>query len=167
MNAGLPNRVHPTYHSLGMHTRSLPRLILGILALFALGWAQTVGLHRGFMCECGGEERLTQVDHCHGPHSATCHEDEDHDLPCPHHDDEDAGDRHQHAAVVDSLVARQQTEAAPQFAVSFQTAGSLNWVETAPKWYHGGPFTAEAAPRRSWRVQEWPQRLAQSIALRI
>jgi len=150
-----------------MPTRSLPRLILGLLALFALGWAQTVGLHRGFMCDCGGEERLTQVDHCHGPHSAVCHEDEDHDTPCSHDDDEDAGDRHQHAAVVDSLVARQQTEAGPQLAVPFQILGLMEWEETAFKGYPGSSFTTEAVTRRSWRVQEWPQRLAQSIALRI
>lgn len=143
----------------------LQRLTLGLIALFAVCWAQTFGLHRGFMCDCGGQEQITVVDHCHGPHSTACHEDDDHAVP--HQHDEDDGDTHQHAAVVDSLVAKQQNDTVPQLAVPVSLLSTFDLWETSRQTLAGVRFTAEKPPQRSLPAQEWPRRLAQTIALRI
>lgn len=143
----------------------LQRLTLGLIALLAVGWAQTFGLHRGWLCDCGGEEQITLVDHCHGPHSADCHEDEDHSVP--HEHDEDDGDRHQHAAVIDSLVAKQQNDTALQIFAPVNLLGTLDLWETSRQTLAGVRFEAEKPPQRNLQAQEWPRRLAQTIALRI
>ncbi|MBE2284654.1 MAG: hypothetical protein IAE77_14445 [Prosthecobacter sp.] len=142
------------------------RLVLGLLALLAIGWAQTFGLHRGFMCDCGGVERLSQVDHCDGPHSAACHE-EEHE-PAPAHDDEeDVGDRHEHAAVVDSLVAKHQQDATPDISPQFDVIGTLVLEKSCRLALAGVRRAPETPPRRSLPAHEWPRRIAQVISLRV
>jgi len=147
----------------------LQRLTFGLIALLAIGWAQTFGLHRGFMCDCGGVEHITQVDHYHGPHSTASHEheheDEDHSLP--HHHDEDDGDTHELAAVVDCLVAKQQNDAAPHISAPLNLLGTLDLWETSRLALSGLRFAAEEPPQRCSQAHEWPRRLAQTIALRI
>lgn len=144
----------------------LQRLTLGLIAFLAVGWAQTFGLHRGWLCDCGGVEQITQVDHCHGPHSTACHEEEDHSTP-HQHDEGDDGETHQHAVVVDSLVAKQQNDA------GLSLAAPVQWVEAVCLWESvlraasvARPIM-ETPPQRSWAGREWPRRLAQVIALRI
>lgn len=142
------------------------RLILGLLAFLAVGWAQTLGLHRGFVCDCGGVEHFTQVDHCHGPHSAACHEDDDH-LPAQSHDDETDGDTHTHAAVVDSLIAKQQQDVTldvPTRSVVVETLNLENSDRLPTVAVRG---VMETPPRRGDLLHEWPRRLAQVIALRV
>lgn len=148
-----------------MQLLRLQRLTLGLIALLAVGWAQTFGLHRGWLCDCGGVEQITQVDHCHGPHSSACHEDEDHSFP--HQDEEDDGDTHQHAAVIDSLVAKQQNETALQILAPVHLLGTLDLWETSRQTLAGVRFVTEKPPQRSLQAQAWPRRLAQTIALRI
>jgi hypothetical protein len=143
----------------------LQRLTLGLIALLAVGWAQTFGLHRGWLCDCGGEEQITLMDHCHGPHSADCHEDEDHSVP--HEHDEDDGDRHQHAAVIDSLVAKQQNDTALQLTVPVNLLSAFDLLETSRQAHTGVRFVTEKPPQRSLQAPAWPRRLAQTIALRI
>ena len=143
----------------------LQRLTLGLIALLAVGWAQTFGLHRGWLCDCGSEEQITWMDHCHGPHSADCHEDEDHSVP--HEHDEDNGDRHQHAAVIDSLVAKQQNDTALQIFAPVNLLSTLDLWETSRQTLAGVRFEAEKPPQRGLQAPEWPRRLAQTIALRI
>jgi hypothetical protein len=64
---------------------------------------QAVGGFRAYLCDCGGQVRLTKVDHCHGPHSAACH---DHESGAPHRQEGDSGDRHDHERVVQELQFR-------------------------------------------------------------
>lgn len=143
----------------------LQRLTLGLIALLAVGWAQTFGLHRGYLCDCGGQEQITAVDHCDGPHSTACHEDEDHSVP--HEDEEDAGDRHQHAAVVDSLVAKQQNDTALQISAPVNLLSTFDLWEASRQNLVGVRFVTEKPPQQSLQAQAWPRRLAQTIALRI
>jgi hypothetical protein len=141
------------------------RLAFGLIVLFAMGWAQAFGLHRGFMCDCGGVEQITLVDHCHGPHSSGCHEHEDHSLPHDHEGED--GETHDHAAVVDSLLAQLQQDTGTVFSPpvkgldAFDFLASVRLIATDVK-------CMPETPPRSWRQrQEWPRRIAQTIALRI
>ncbi|MFO1482767.1 MAG: hypothetical protein U1F71_05310 [Verrucomicrobiaceae bacterium] len=124
------------------------------------------GLHRGYVCDCGGVEHLTQTDHCHGPHSAACHEGEEPALP-HQHDDDDDGDTHQHAAVVDTLLAMQKDEAAMPVVVPVMLVGAADEFSFVCLPEPGANSVVNPPPRRSWGVQEWPGRLAQTIVLRI
>lgn len=148
-----------------MQLLRLQRLTFGLIALLAVGWVQTFGLHRGFMCDCGGVEHITQVDHCHGPHSSACHEDEDDSVPHPH--EEDDGDTHQHAAVVDSIIAKQQNDSAPQLIAPLSTCSTMDLWKCSRQAFAGVQYVTEKPPQRSWQAQDWPRRLAQTIALRI
>ncbi|MFN0077475.1 MAG: hypothetical protein ACKVY0_13475 [Prosthecobacter sp.] len=141
------------------------RLTLGLIALLAVGWAQTFGLHRGFMCDCGGVEHITQVDHCHGPHSNACHDVEDHDIP--HQHDETDEDTHQHAVVTEALLAKQPN------AAGFDLAAPMPMVIAEIVWEISVRQTvtlpvANSPGFKRWCVmQEWPHRIVQTIALRI
>lgn len=137
-------------------------LTFGLVALLAVGWAQTFGLHRGFMCDCGGVEQITQMDHCHGPHSAACHEDEDHSIP--HQHEEDDGDTHQHSALIESLLALKADSS--QFASIAATVPAVCYVVALPS-----VIQAELPASRHLAVhpdgRRWPQVLAHTIALRV
>lgn len=145
------------------------RLILGLIALLAVGWAQTFGLHRGFACDCGGMEQITQVDHCHGPHSTACHEEENADHSIPHEHEEDDGSTHQHAAVVDSLVAKQQTDFAFSIAAPVKVLDAQALWESSVHVLTEDDRSTETPPPRAGPAQAsaWPRLLAQTIALRI
>jgi hypothetical protein len=64
---------------------------------------QAVGGFRAYVCDCGGQVTWTNVDHCHGPHSADCH---DHEPAIPHHHDGESGDREDHEQIVQELKLR-------------------------------------------------------------
>jgi len=64
---------------------------------------QAVGGFRAYVCDCGGEVTWTSVDHCHGPHSANCH---DHESGIPHRHDESSGDRQDHEQIVQEVRLR-------------------------------------------------------------
>ncbi len=137
------------------------RLTISLIALIAISWAQAFGLQRGYLCDCGGVENLTQVDHCHGPHSTACHDVEDHDIP--HQHDETDEDTHQHAAVIDSLLAKQQSTVGFDIvAPSLAVIAEITW-DIAPQRYS----TPLVLVNRSHKPPDWPQRLSQTIALRI
>lgn len=143
------------------------RLVLGLIAFLAIGWAQTFGLQRGWICECGGEETVIQVDHCHGPHSTACHDEDNGDHSIPHGHDEDDGDTHQHAVVVDSLIAKQQTDFAFSIAAPVKVLSVLDVWEIILHVPSRVEHVAETPPPRAGPEREWPRRLAQTIALRI
>jgi|UniRef100_UPI0037841A22 hypothetical protein len=137
------------------------RLTLGLIALLAIGWAQTFGLHRGWLCDHCEGEHITQVDHCHGPHSTAEHDHDDHNLPHDH--DETDGDTHPLPAVIDSLLAKQQNSLAVDFtAPALAVAAEIIW-DITPRYY----FLPQDASRRSGKPPDWPHRLSQTIALRI
>jgi hypothetical protein len=71
--------------------------LLTMLCVFTLLMVQAFAVIPGYLCRCGGQESYTQVDHCHGPHSESCHDSQDHDTAQAHlHDDESSGDREDH-----------------------------------------------------------------------
>jgi hypothetical protein len=139
----------------------LQRLILGLIALLAIGWAQTSGLHRGWLCDHCEGEHITQVDHCHGPHSTAEHDHDDHDFPHDH--DETDGDTHRLPAVIDSLLAKQQNSTVVDFAAAtFFVVAEIIW-DITPSHFS----LPQSASNRSGKPPDWPQRLSQTIALRI
>jgi hypothetical protein len=77
--------------------------LLTLICLVALLGMQAAGGFRAYLCNCGGEVRWTNVDHCHGPHSATCHDFESGVLQ---RHDEDSGDRRDHEQVIQELWLR-------------------------------------------------------------
>lgn len=145
------------------------RLLLGLIALVAVGWAQTFGLHRGWLCDCGGVAFITQVDHCHGPHSEACHEEDnaDHATPHEHAGGDKGGDTHEHAAVVESLLAKQPSDFAFTIATPMTLISELALWEDLVRDPAQESRRAETPPPRAGPAREWPRRLAQSIALRI
>jgi hypothetical protein len=75
-----------------------------MLCVFTLLMVQAFGGITGYLCRCGGQQSFTQADHCHGPHSEGCHDDEDQALERAHpHDDESRGDRENHEPVRENL----------------------------------------------------------------
>ena len=148
-----------------MLAHSSQRLIFGLIVLLAMGWAQTFGLHRGFVCDCGGVEQMTLVDHCHGPHSSACHEDEDHSIPHDHDDEE--GETHEHVAVVDSLLAQLQQDTGAVFIAPVKALDAFDLLQRFRLTSAEGKCMPETPPRPWRQTQEWPRRIAQTIALRI
>jgi len=142
------------------------RLVIGLFAFLAVGWAQAVGIHRGYMCECDccGEMKLTQMDHCHGPHSAAGYQSEDHSTP--HQHDDDDGDTHHHAAVADPLLAMQH-DASTAFMAPPLLVGSVDAFVFDSLPVLRAKTLTEDPLRRCRTAEEWPRRLAQVIALRI
>jgi hypothetical protein len=142
-------------------------LLHRFLLLLALLGTQVMGLHRGYICDCGGVERLTQLDHCHGPHDHGC-EHEEHEMPVhDRHDHEEEEPIHEHPALVESPLAE---KAQPTAFMSVQ-APLLVWlpldgftVKTLPQ--------AERARFQPPRINSragppWPSRLSHTISLRI
>jgi hypothetical protein len=137
------------------------RLTLGLIALFAIGWAQTFGLHRGWLCDHCEGEHITQVDHCHGPHSTAEHEHDDHNVPHDH--DETDGDTHPLPAVIDSLLAKQQNSMAVGLAAPALTLITEIIWDITPRHFS----LRQEAWSQSGKPPDWPHRLSQTIALRI
>ena len=152
---------------------------LSALALLLVACAQIFGMDRGFLCDCGGIEKVTRVDHCHGPHSAACHADEneeaehDHTLTPHHHDESDhpsqSGDSHEHQALIESLLA----SISPGLEFSAPPTAVIHLV--LPEWQSpviqltALTSTAEVAANHSPQSthRPWPHVLARTVALRI
>ncbi len=133
------------------------RLTISLIALLAISWAQTFGIHRGWLCEHGDEQFITQVDHCHGAHSAAKHQNEDHSVP--HHHDEDDGDTQPLPEVKDSLLAKQQDVGTLDLVIMVPTLiTEVTWIM---------PARHLALPKHDPKPPDWPQRLTQSISLRV
>ena len=146
--------------------RHIAHVLLMTAATLAVAWAQTFGIQRGWICDCGDTLRLTFVDHCHGPHSSACHEDEDHDLPHQHDEDEHE-DRHEHAAVVEDLVGKQHEASVLQMPV-LKVLAVTQWdaffsIWTAPR------ERREEPPDKVWNAASppWPHILTHAIVLRV
>jgi hypothetical protein len=149
--------------------RSPLRLCLTLIAFAAMLWAQVFGLHRGFLCDCGGVAELTPFDHCHGPHSESCHDHEE-ESPC-HHDEDDHADEtdtHEHTALIEELVAGHVTSmhvAAPAPLVSI--AVMPEWLTSEALQVKTGLSSPVLQPPKAEPLRSWPQSLAHTIALRI
>lgn len=117
--------------------------LLAIL-LPALAWAQIAGLQRGYVCDCGEVARQTEFDHCHGPHSGTCHDDVEaaHDHATDGHECSATPctdtDRHEHAPYTEPLKSFKSQNAAftPLVTVA---------VQAVPAWFFA---SALAGPER-------------------
>ena len=149
------------------------RQILLFVTVVAIAWAQTVGIHRGYLCECGGTPQVTMADHCHGPHSDSCHEQEvcDHDHHSAPRHGPPSDDKQDHPAVKESLIARH--EQGVTMCVHLPSGNELEclWIagdhisvrngevglQLADTWYRSDGLIRDG----------WPQRLAHTIALRI
>lgn len=144
------------------------RHIMPALALLTIASAQVFGMDRGFLCDCGGMEKITAADHCHGPHSAVCHEDEAEE-PC--HESSDGhhkGDTHEHLALIESLLASLSP------ALSFSAPAPIIMDLALEEWHtplfltEAPAFTAahsEHPPPATHRP--WPRLLAHTLILRI
>ncbi|MBN8422357.1 MAG: hypothetical protein J0L73_25805 [Verrucomicrobia bacterium] len=149
----------------------MPRLIqllLPAMALVALVSAQVFGLGRGFVCDCGGVEKVTLADHCHGPHSADCHE---HEAAEPCHGDEDhhEEDSHEHEALSESL--RASVSPGLAFSALALTAFSLaleEWKSPLLVPCAHSMAVAEIQMDSGQATQRsWSQVLVHAVALRI
>ena len=96
--------------------------LLTVMCVLTLLGSQMFGGIAGFLCRCGGEQRVTQADHCHGPHSELCHgagSDAAHAAAGAHGEGSCAGcsDREEHQPVgdkVDSLQSASASAEAPE-----------------------------------------------------
>ncbi|MBB5031168.1 hypothetical protein [Prosthecobacter vanneervenii] len=147
---------------------SVLKRALSTLAILLVACAQVFGMDRGFVCDCGGMEKITAADHCHGPHSAACH-DHEAEEPCHeesggHHD----GDTHEHPALIESLLA----SLSPAFSFS---APAPIIMDLALEEWHSPLFLTEAAASTAVHSEHpppaaqrpWPQLLARTLVLRI
>lgn len=128
-----------------------------------MGLAQVCGLQRGFECDCGGIEQLTLLDHCHGPHTSACHDDE----PAhEHHDDEeDAEDRHDHTPNIEELLST-GTANDHAFSVPVVVLTFLDVVE--PVLPQRDEFVVRPdLPEQRSCYPPWPVQLAHEIELRV
>lgn len=162
----------PWQQKLNFVTRSRHRLLTACV-LLTLAAAQLFGLPRGYLCDCGGIAQLTGMDHCHGPHSAACHEHED---PChkaeDHHGEEHLHDHdtdtHEHEPVIESLLAQAAGSS------SSIAPPALDWVAVLPAWL-GTPVIVSSSPpgrppaqaNAPPRSRSWPAILAHRIVLRV
>ncbi|WP_395739891.1 hypothetical protein [Prosthecobacter sp.] len=150
--------------------------LLIALALLALAFAQVFGMGRGFLCDCGGVERVTFADHCHGPHSAACHQHEDEaPFPCQgtedHHDGEEGseGGTHEHQALIESLLASISSK------IEFSAIAPALVALVMPEWQSPsltGPASLTSSASLSAHPppvahRPWPQMLTHAVALRI
>jgi hypothetical protein len=145
--------------------RSPVHACLTLLAFVAMLWAQVFGLHRGFVCDCGDAQEVTQTDHCHGPHSSDCHDHEE-ESPC-HQDHDDDADTNEHAALIERLVAGNGTEMVAVPAPLVSAIEMPVWLAVEPVLLEVS--AADASPLRDETVRQrsWPEVLARTIALRI
>lgn len=149
------------------------RQTLVTLAILMVACSQVFGLQRGFVCDCGGHEHITQLDHCHGFVPSDEHDHDDHDddheeepwHDSSQHEDEDT---HGHPANVESLTAElASTIHAATPDLVFIALVSYAWLELEqlalkapaqdplPPWHEHDPG------------QRWPHVLAHTVSLRI
>jgi len=141
-----------------------PQLFLTALAALSVLTAQMIGVNRGFLCDCGGIPRLTQADHCHGPHDHACDTDDHggHD-----HDKIDHGPgepMHEHSVAIEKLVA---SKASPLFLSKPMppVMALLDWVngatvsrtDASPRVHRPPPLAGDVGP-------SWPEVLSRTIA---
>ena len=131
-------------------------------------WAQVFGLHRGFVCDCGGVAEVTQMDHCHGPHSEACHHHEE-EIPCHGEDDEhhDEAGTHEHAALIERLVAGNVIDMVTVPAPAASVIEMPVWLAVEPFWIGESEFSTVMYRDDVSRRRSWPEVLARTIALRI
>jgi len=140
------------------------RILIGIIALIAMTWVHVFKPVRGFECEHDGRHVFTLQEHCHGHHSAACHDDDAREPPHPQDDlpaDDDAG---HHQALVESLTALKADSI--QLAGITATTSVIFDAVTLPVISRGH----ESAPRHaSLHVggRRWPQILPRCIALQV
>jgi len=140
-----------------------------LVTVVAIAWAQTAGIHRGYLCDCGGKVELTMADHCHGPHTLDCHE----ETACTddHHGEEHPADEREHPPVIDSLIARQHQATKITVALPDSSfAESYEWLSVEvlkPRDRPSPGLIALHWPPWSGGVSDWPHRLSQTIELRI
>ncbi len=107
----------------GVSSRVIINKVFTLVCVITLLAAQAFGGFAGYLCRCGGQESLTQVDHCHGPHSSECHDKlEVSELLLASsdvHADENCSDREEHEPVVNPIqgVPSSGTSAPPLFSV--------------------------------------------------
>jgi hypothetical protein len=90
-----------------------------MLCVITLLLAQASVASAGYLCRCGGEERLTQVDHCHGPHSEDCHDSEEIDGLQQHlHEASDGADRENHEPLRSEVEVLPSSEVAAPALIS-------------------------------------------------
>jgi hypothetical protein len=126
-----------------------------------------MGLHRGYICDCGGVERLTQLDHCHGPHDHGC-EHEEHEMPAhDRHDHEEEEPIHEHPALVESALA-EKAHAAAFMSVQVPLLVWLPLDDFTVKTLPQAERDRFQPPRIKSRAgPPWPSRLSHTISLRI
>lgn len=146
------------------------RQTLITLAILMVACSQVFGLQRGFVCDCGGHEHITQLDHCHGfffseedDHHEDHAEEPWHDSS--QHEDEDT---HGHPANVESLTAELASQLhIVQPDLIFIALLSYDWLELeqlAAK----APTLHPLPPWHEYNTgQLWPHVLAHTLALRI
>jgi hypothetical protein len=140
------------------------RILIGAVALFAMVWVHAFKPVRGFECEHDGAHSFTLQEHCHGPDSEACHDD-DAEEPFHTHDDLPAGDdTEHHVALIESLQALKADSF--QFAAIVAVAPVVFEAVTPP------PVVCcnESVPRHIAvhpDGRRWPQILSHSIAMLI
>ncbi|MCB1277266.1 hypothetical protein [Prosthecobacter sp.] len=140
------------------------RILIGAIALFAMAWVHVFKPVRGFECEHDGVRVFTLQDHCHGPHSAACH-DHDHEEPCHSHDDLPAGDdTEHHTALVESLTAL-KTDSFQFAAVLAVAPATFETIAFPPVLSADESVLRHIAAHPDGR--RWPRILSHCIALLI
>jgi hypothetical protein len=101
--------------------RSVITRVLTMLCVFTLLMGQAFAALPGYLCRCGGQQSHTQVDHCHGPHSESCHDSQTQDTAQAHlHDNESSGDRENHEPIrKDVELVQSSGIAAPELMTVF------------------------------------------------
>ncbi len=90
-----------------------------MLCVLTLLLAQAFGVTAGYLCRCGGEERITQIDHCHGPHSEDCHDGPEIENPQQHvHESAGGADREDHEPVRSEVELLPSSEVAAPALIS-------------------------------------------------
>jgi len=136
-------------------TRSTTQNLTVVLCALALFVAQTFGQRGIYLCVCGGSPVPTPASHCHGPHGANCHS-EDEGTGAVHSED-DSGPRQDHEVVKQNVQSR-PVEVAPQLIapqvllgvlplvqVSFASKEKTLTVSDATAFAHSPPFAATVA----------------------
>ncbi|MBL9177035.1 MAG: hypothetical protein JNM65_03165 [Verrucomicrobiaceae bacterium] len=119
------------------------RILIGLIALFAMAWVHAFKPVRGFECEHDGRHVFTLQERCHGPHSEACHDDDAQEPPRPHDDLPTNDDTGHHKALIESLTALK--------ADSIQLAG----INVTNSMF----FDAVALPAISRRRESAPQHI--------
>ena len=99
-----------------VRTDSKIQNLLTLLCVFTLLGMQALGGVAGYLCRCGGQPTVTQIDHCHGPHSHLCHDSqpEQGQGETRLHDCESGADRENHEPLKKNLeLVQSSTLAAP------------------------------------------------------